>query len=43
MIMKGSIPEAFQDSIFKGENAKKFLEQIEVGSWKWKLLEVIGS
>jgi len=27
--MKGSIPEAFQDSIFKGENAKKFLEQIE--------------
>ena len=29
MIMKRSIPEAFQDSISEGQSAKKFLEEIE--------------
>ena len=29
MIMKGSIPEAFRGSISEGENAKKFIVEIE--------------
>ena len=29
MIMKRSIPEAFWGSISKGENAKKFIDEIE--------------
>ncbi|KAF1875149.1 hypothetical protein Lal_00007765 [Lupinus albus] len=29
MIMKHSVPEAFHDSISKGQNARKFLEEIE--------------